>query len=108
MASLIGTICAILIGISATIYSFNVRENHPERYRGLWRYIGTMAQTPKKAMFYWGMFLVGMAIAMFATSILNIILMRSHLLLTDTILGILLVIAITFPLVAYRLHRRNL
>ena len=99
--SLAGALVGALLVLLGVLYSLNLRERHPSRHRGLWRYLGTMGRTPRRAVALWAAMLGGSLLGLAITHVLNVRPDRPTLFLFDALEEAVFVLAAAL---AWTLH----
>ncbi|NOK63210.1 MAG: hypothetical protein GFH27_549325n82 [Chloroflexi bacterium AL-W] len=99
----IGSFLGLLLVVLGTFYALHLREHHPENYRGIWRYLGSVGTRRKNAMFLVGIS-AGTVMGAILVATLQPDVTQSNVLLINSLTGLVMLFSI---LVAITIHQQK-
>ena len=106
-SSLAGAATGAGLVLIATIYALYLREHHPDRYHGVWRYFGTFVSTSGKAARLWAGLVVGWLLGAIAIYEWRLVPAHPTLALMNLLLLAIFFLATALAWMIYQLRRRN-
>jgi hypothetical protein len=97
----------MLLVLAGLFYAWWIRERYPDRYRGLWRYLGSAGRTRREAVALWGAMVAGVASGVVLTAILRVVPTQPTRAVVNFLVGAVMALGIALSLALYRLRERG-
>lgn len=106
LVRLAGVLTALIIILPLVSHAFFLRDRQPERYRGVWRYLGTTVGNRGRALMIALGLIVGTLISGVATAELHLTMLQLFVFMTNGLFLFIAFVAIAFSIAVYQLRQR--